>query len=541
MKILRLLLPTAVLGLAVVFTFPRASIGFVTLGKTNNADNIGFQVFQSSFTDAASNNNTTPDANFPGATGAAMALWKAACEWNSELRGGNGNGDPAQPGDLGSGNSNYDFMYEGVANNAGGNTSAVITAGGFLGNGVFAVTLTGFNNGWSMTFDNSPNNGWNWVDGPGNETGGLSVDIQGIGTHELGHSLGLGHSADGTATMFASTTPGGSVGLRTIAPDDIAGVQAIYQVKSGTKPKITGLSGNIFIGGVMTITGLNFSLTNNEVWFTKNTGGATQGPPMTPVKVTNLGSTSGGTMINVTIPAGVADGDVIVHSSGQTSLHTLKSAPFPFDLGTAPTFPIINTLSPNPIATLASPVPVLTLSGTNFTGATNVKIGAKTYTAGFFSVVNDQTITLDFNPPPVDLGTVNVTVTSPLGTSAVKTLQLSLPANNCLIAESTNPSAGSNVNFFLGAPVPGETALVAYSQCIQPTSIAPYVSFSIGGCGDLDFLNAFPTIGANGIATLPLSIPTSFHGVVFLQFARIDLANPIFPLTTSNFALISVP
>ena len=114
MKILRLLLPTAVLGLAVVFTFPRASIGFVTLGKTNNADNIGFQVFQSSFTDAASNNNTTPDANFPGATGAAMALWKAACEWNSELRGGNGNGDPAQPGDLGSGNSNYDFMYEGL-------------------------------------------------------------------------------------------------------------------------------------------------------------------------------------------------------------------------------------------------------------------------------------------------------------------------------------------------------------------------------------------------------------------------------------------
>ena len=155
-------------------------------------------------------------------------------------------------------------------------------------------------------------------------------------------------------------------------------------------------------------------------------------------------------------------------------------------------------------------------------------------------MVNDQTITLDFNPPPVDLGTVNVTVTSPLGTSAVKTLQLSLPANNCLIAESTNPSAGSNVNFSWGRRCRGDGA--RRLQPVHPADLdRPYVSFSIGGCGDLDFLNAFPTIGANGIATLPLSIPTSFHGVVFLQFARIDLANPIFPLTTSNFALISVP
>ena len=470
-----------------------------------------------------------------------MSLWKAACEWNSELRGGNGNGDPVQPGGLGSGNSNYDFQYEGVATNAGGQASGVISATGFLGNGVYAVTLTGFNNGWSMSFDNSPNNGWNWVDGPGNETGGLSVDIQGIGTHELGHALGLGHSGVGNATMAPSVSPGGSVGLRTIEADDISGIQTIYNIKSNTKPKITGLSGNIFMGGVMTITGLNFSASGNEVWFTKNTGGSTQGTPMTPVKVTGLTSTNGNTTINVTIPAGVADGDVIVHSSGATSIQSLKSAPFPFDLGTAPSFPIVNSLSPNPIPTLSAPVPILTLSGVNFTGATNVTIGSSVYTAGMFNVVNDGTITVDFNPPPANLGIVNVTVTSPLGTSAAKQVSLVLPASNCLVMENQFPASGSTVNLFMGSSVPGETALIAFSSCVQPISIPPYVDFSIGGCGDLDFIQAFPTFGANGIATYPLAIPAWFHGVAFFQFARINLAGATFPLTTSNFALISVP
>ena len=42
------------------------------------------------FTMATANNNTTPDSNWPGYTGAEMAIWKGCAEWASELHGGNG-------------------------------------------------------------------------------------------------------------------------------------------------------------------------------------------------------------------------------------------------------------------------------------------------------------------------------------------------------------------------------------------------------------------------------------------------------------------
>jgi hypothetical protein len=49
--------------------------------------------------------------------------------------------------------------------------------------------------------------------------------------HEYGHALGLGHSGSGSATMF----PAGSLGqtsIRSIATDDINGVQCVYGVAS---------------------------------------------------------------------------------------------------------------------------------------------------------------------------------------------------------------------------------------------------------------------------------------------------------------------
>jgi MYXO-CTERM domain-containing protein len=52
-------------------------------------------------------------------------------------------------------------------------------------------------------------------------------DLQSILTHEIGHFIGLDHSSDPYATM----TPGyqqGSIELRTIEPDDVAGVCTIY-------------------------------------------------------------------------------------------------------------------------------------------------------------------------------------------------------------------------------------------------------------------------------------------------------------------------
>lgn len=64
-------------------------------------------------------------------------------------------------------------------------------------------------------------------------SGGLY--IQDTATHEFGHAVGLNHSLDSSATMYATTGYCSQSG-RTLAPDDIAGVEAIYPPTATTAP-----------------------------------------------------------------------------------------------------------------------------------------------------------------------------------------------------------------------------------------------------------------------------------------------------------------
>lgn len=66
-----------------------------------------------------------------------------------------------------------------------------------------------------------------WVD---SET--RNVDLLTVAAHEIGHTLGLGHSGDPNALMFASY----SGPRRFLGDDDIEGVQAIYGVASAPEP-----------------------------------------------------------------------------------------------------------------------------------------------------------------------------------------------------------------------------------------------------------------------------------------------------------------
>jgi hypothetical protein len=54
-----------------------------------------------------------------------------------------------------------------------------------------------------------------------------TFDLQGVLTHELGHALGLGHSDETAATMFARTAPGDAQ-QQTPDEDDRAGIAFLY-------------------------------------------------------------------------------------------------------------------------------------------------------------------------------------------------------------------------------------------------------------------------------------------------------------------------
>jgi len=55
----------------------------------------------------------------------------------------------------------------------------------------------------------------------------VSFDLLSIATHEAGHFLGLSHSSDRDATMFADYRPG-TASLRDLSQDDLDGICAVY-------------------------------------------------------------------------------------------------------------------------------------------------------------------------------------------------------------------------------------------------------------------------------------------------------------------------
>ena len=53
------------------------------------------------------------------------------------------------------------------------------------------------------------------------------MDLENVFAHELGHYLGLAHSTEAEATMFASAVAGETL-KRDLAADDVEGLCAAY-------------------------------------------------------------------------------------------------------------------------------------------------------------------------------------------------------------------------------------------------------------------------------------------------------------------------
>jgi hypothetical protein len=97
--------------------------------------------------------------------------------------------------------------------------------------GTLAKTSVTYNDETGEIYDadievNAANNTVTISDNPAK----IQYDLQAILTHEVGHFIGVAHSSDSSAVMFASYSPG-SIAQRKLTPDDVDAVCAIYPPK----------------------------------------------------------------------------------------------------------------------------------------------------------------------------------------------------------------------------------------------------------------------------------------------------------------------
>jgi hypothetical protein len=293
--------------------------------------------------------------------------------------------------------------------------------------------------------------------------------------------------------------PSGSVGqttLRSIAPDDIAGVQCIYGVASLTKPTITATVAN---AGTLTIYGTNFGAAGNEVWFTNSAITATSVDPI--VRVALVNSSGGGTVISLAIPAGAGPGDVIVNITGSGGA-TLSNA-FPTDLvgtfGTPPgTHPTLSSVTPSTIdALIPGTAKTITLAGTNLDQTTSVTLDGNAIAASRWTIVDPSTITLDM-PQASTLGAHNLGVTDGVVPDqfAVTIVAPATPQFEMGSGDALNVVDRDNGLSLILSGQPGRVHRLFASSSNVP-SVNAFVSFAIG--------NNFTDLADGGSFVIPAS------------------------------------
>ena len=259
--------------------------------------------------------------------------------------------------------------------------------------------------------------------------GGTSVTITGTGftgttAVKFGSTAASSYTVN-NATSIIATSPAGSAGtvdITVTTPGGTSGTSSADYYTYAAVPTVTGISpaaGATGGGTSVTITGTGFTGTT-AVKF-----GSTAASSYTVNNATSIIATS---------PAGSAGTvDITVTTPGGTS--GTSSA----DYYTYAAVPTVTGISPAAGATGGGTS--VTITGTGFTGATAVKFGS---TAATLFTVNSATQITATSPNYGSTGTVDITVTTPGGTSATSSADQFTFGNPTVtgISPASGPVAG---------------------------------------------------------------------------------------------------
>ncbi len=510
----------------------RVAHAFTLLGQELGFGQRDVRVFDN-FSDTTAHDNTLPDAMFPGAIGLELSLWKGMIEWGSGPH-GDGSGDVTQ-GTLGSGDSNFDALWSGVASNAGTSDQNIVSAITSCSSGVLAFAEGPSDNGWRIRFCDG---GISFDDGPGSIPAGF-YDIQSIMAHEYGHVLGLGHSSILGATMAPSIGAGSESG-RSINSDDRAGILSIYGAKTAGKPIIcaTGVR-----AGILTITGTGFDDFNNTVWFTNKNITAPGTDPR--VQVSGLFSSRAGTEIQFALPGGARAGDLIVKLPSPGGSYDTISNAFPLD----PNGRIANqcdlqitSISPDMPPPLApGSTQDVTLFGAGFLTAISVTLEpGLLLDPSQWSAIDDSEMTLDL-PVPSALGPQTLTLQGALGQASIgfSINQSALPILQVGTGEDLNAiGLGENISVLMAGPI-GSVQTIVYSLSPLPSD-HNLIHLELGNSFGQLFYGPTSTITPNGVVSLDM--PSAYGGApIALYIQSVDLsASPAPQFPVSNLESVTL-
>jgi hypothetical protein len=340
------------------------------------------------------------------------------------------------------------------------------------------------------------------------------------GVVQLPYSISITHDggdeiSDGTYAVFIDGNPISDFTVNP-NPDKKWSVGRIIVINSTSPPGLisvyfTGtnsptLLGQRTIGNITTTTTTTYTITASA-----GTGGSIS--PSGTVTVNSGGSQAftispngGYTILNVLID-GVSQGAITSYTfTNVMTSHTISGTFITFS--TAPT---VTSISPATGPTAGGTVVAIT--GTGFTGTTTVKFGSNT--APSFTVNSATSITAT---SPAGTGTVDVTVTTPIGTSVTSSADLytySAAPTVTSISPATGPTAGGTVITITGTGFAGTTTVKFGSTTASSFTVNSATSItatSPAGTGTIDVTVTTPIGTSVTSSNDRFTYTTSSHG-----------------------------